>query len=150
MQLIKSVLKSKNIKVFEKVRNLRNLKESRVEVGIVNLRNFPTGSYSLELEVTDAGKSNVSSTRKRFFLVNPSIAVEESIIQKNDYLVIVLSPNSVNSRWVHQELSSAQIKELETGRVVVLPVLYQDCDFPQFLKDKQYADCREDRYPQGL
>lgn len=71
-------------------------------------------------------------------------------IQDSDYLVIVLSPNSVNSSWVREELNAARIKQLESRQVVVLPVLYQDCEIPPLLKDKYYADCRREHYEQGL
>jgi hypothetical protein len=71
-------------------------------------------------------------------------------IQDSDYLVIVLSPNSVNSSWVREELNAARIRQLESRQVVVLPVLYQDCEIPPLLKDKRYADCRGEHYEQGL
>lgn len=71
-------------------------------------------------------------------------------LQESDYLLVVLSPNSVNSPWVREELNAARVRQLESRRVVVLPVLYQDCDIPPLLKDKRYADFRGARYDQGL
>lgn len=71
-------------------------------------------------------------------------------IQDSDYLVIVLSPNSVNSSWVREELNAARIRQLESRRVMVLPVLYQDCEIPPLLRDKRYADCRGEHYEGGL
>jgi serine/threonine protein kinase len=85
------------------------------------------------------------------------IKVGDSIIQNindgihdNDYLAIVLSPTSVQSRWVRKELNAALMKELEESRsVVVLPILCKDCDIPPLLAGKHYADFRDD-YERGL
>lgn len=74
----------------------------------------------------------------------------QSGLQESDYLLVVLSPNSVNSPWVCEELSVARVRQLESRRVIVLPVLYQDCEIPALLRDKLYADCRGERYNQGL
>ena len=39
---------------------------------------------------------------------------------------------------------AALIRGLDEKRVVVLPVLMEDCEIPLFLKDKLYADFRKD------
>jgi len=36
------------------------------------------------------------------------------------------------------------MRELEEKRVIVLPVIIEDCEIPLFLKDKLYADLRKD------
>jgi len=75
------------------------------------------------------------------------IRVGDSLIEKigreireNDYLIVVLSPNSVASEWVKKELAEAMQREISEKRVVVLSVLYRQCQLPPFLKDKRYAD----------
>ena len=85
------------------------------------------------------------------------IRVGESIIDRiqeglleSDYLLLILSPDSVNSPWVREELNAARIKQLESRRVVVLPVLYQDVVIPPLLRDKHCADCRGEKYRQGV
>ena len=75
--------------------------------------------------------------------------IQEGLLE-SDYLLVVLSPNSVNSPWVREELNAARIEQLESRRVVVLPVLYQDLVIPPLLKDKRYADCRGGHYEQGV
>jgi hypothetical protein len=65
--------------------------------------------------------------------------IEEGLT-KTRYFGVVLSPRSIKSRWVHKELETAMTKEIETGTVVVLPLLYEECDLPPFLKGKLYAD----------
>jgi hypothetical protein len=59
-------------------------------------------------------------------------------------LLVILSKASVESEWCKKELSSGLIRELGEKRVVVLPVLLEDCEIPLFLRDKLYADFRTD------
>jgi hypothetical protein len=84
------------------------------------------------------------------------IRVGDSLIEKiqdgisgSSYLAVVLSPNSVNSAWVQEELRAAMARQLEEKRTVVLPILLSDCELPLFLKEKCYADFR-DNYDKGL
>jgi formylglycine-generating enzyme required for sulfatase activity len=78
------------------------------------------------------------------------IKVGDSIAQKindgihdNDYLAVVLSPDSVASPWVRKELNAAMMKELNRRSVFVLPILYRDCKIPALIADKHYADFRK-------
>jgi hypothetical protein len=73
----------------------------------------------------------------------------EAGLRDSDYLIIVLSPRSINSEWVRQELSAARVKELEARKVSVLPVLIERCELPPWLRDKRYADFRKN-YERGL
>ena len=84
------------------------------------------------------------------------ILVGDSITEKigqglaqSDYFVIALSETSVDSAWVKKELSGALIREVEKREVTVLPILLGDCDIPDMLKDKKYADFRQS-YKEGL
>jgi len=70
-------------------------------------------------------------------------------IKAHDYLIVVLSNSSVKSEWVMKELSTGLVKELKERRVVVLPVVIEDCDIPTLLSDKVYADFRRN-YSSGL
>src|ERR1041385_6830719 len=67
----------------------------------------------------------------------------------SDYIVVVLSRASVESRWVRAELSAALMRELSGQGTLVLPVLKEDCDVPPLLADRVYADFRRD-YEAGL
>jgi hypothetical protein len=72
-------------------------------------------------------------------------------IDDMDFLAVVLSPNSVGSEWVKREVDIAMNQEIEGRRIKVLPLMYQPCELPGFLKGKLYADFRtEDRYAKGL
>jgi hypothetical protein len=80
------------------------------------------------------------------------IKVGDSLIRKIisgidsvDYLGIVLSPNSVNSQWVQEELEQALNIQVSQGYIKILPILLLDCEIPGFLRGKLYADFRDER-----
>lgn len=82
--------------------------------------------------------------------------VGDSLIQRvqdalteSDALLVILSKASVQSEWCKKELSAGLIRELDEKRVVVLPVLLEDCEIPLFLREKMYADLRND-FESGL
>ena len=58
------------------------------------------------------------------------------------YFAILLTRNSSESQWVKQEISAARIRELEEQKIVILPLLYEDCTIPTSLSSKLYADFR--------
>jgi hypothetical protein len=68
----------------------------------------------------------------------------ETAIREFKYLGVVLSPNSVSSKWVRREVNMALNEEIHGNKVKVLPLLYQKCEIPGFLQDKVYADFTED------
>lgn len=83
---------------------------------------------------------------------NAEIRIGDSLIEKLrsaidevDYVIAVLSSNSVESEWVKRELDIAMNQEIESRRLKVMPVLRDDVDFPWFLKGKLYADFRRGR-----
>lgn len=73
----------------------------------------------------------------------------QGAIQRASALLVILSKASVESEWCKKELSSGLIRELDEKRVIVLPVLMEDCTIPLFLRDKLYADFRTD-FDSGL
>lgn len=68
----------------------------------------------------------------------------QNAIQDSSALLIVLSRASVASEWCKKELNAGLMRELAEKRVVVLPVLVEDCEIPVFLREKVYADFRAD------
>src|SRR5207248_344407 len=91
---------------------------------------------------SDLAKADIDT-----WLDEQRILVGDSITEKigqglaqSDYFVIALSENSVGSAWVQKELSGALLREVERRKVVVLPIKLSDCDVPEMLKDKKYAD----------
>lgn len=73
----------------------------------------------------------------------------EAGIRENEYLGVVLTPQSLESEWVKHELSAGLIKQLTSKKVVLLPILYRNCDIPLFIQDRKYADFRDD-YNEGF
>jgi hypothetical protein len=65
--------------------------------------------------------------------------IEEGM-KKTRYVGVVLSERSIRSSWVERELDIAINREIATGEVVVLPLLYEKCELPAFLVGKMYAD----------
>ena len=68
----------------------------------------------------------------------------QNAIQDASALIIVLSKASVKSEWCKKELSAGLMRELDERRVVVLPAILEECDVPLFLREKMYADFRND------
>ena len=67
--------------------------------------------------------------------------IEEGL-ESSDYLIIILSNNSVKSSWVRKELNVFLCNEISSKQVKILPVLIDNCDIPIFLREKLYADFR--------
>jgi len=49
----------------------------------------------------------------------------------------------VQSEWCRKEQNAGLIKEINSKKVVVIPILLEDCPIPIFLQEKVYADFRE-------
>lgn len=64
-------------------------------------------------------------------------------IRNSDYVILVLCHNSVSSGWVDKEWKIVYWNEITSGKVRLLPTLLEDCDVPEFLKIKKYADFRK-------
>jgi hypothetical protein len=77
--------------------------------------------------------------------IAPSQSIVERIneeLARNDTLIVLLSPNSVQSPWVRRELNTALRDQLSGQDVTVLPILVAECDIPATLKDIKYIDLR--------
>lgn len=80
------------------------------------------------------------------------IRVGDSIVEKidaglarADFLVVVLSKSSVVSPWVRQELDAALVRTIESKvGAFLLPVVIEECDIPQLLRARMYADFQRD------
>jgi len=83
----------------------------------------------------------------RVWLDEAEIEIGDSLIAKIDegmklsrYIAVLLSTKSIDAPWVKKELEVAMNREITSGKVVVLPLLYEPCALPEFLKGKMYAD----------
>ena len=68
------------------------------------------------------------------------VAKIEQGMKLSRYIAVVLSRKSIDAPWVKKELEVAMNREIASGEVVVLPLLYEECELPEFLKGKLYAD----------
>jgi hypothetical protein len=100
---------------------------------------------------TDLTKAGVS-----VWLDEQHIMVGDSITQRisqglanADFFLIALSDDSVRSEWVKKELSAALLQEVEKRQTVVLPIKLSECEIPELIKDKKYADFSRS-YKEGL
>lgn len=82
--------------------------------------------------------------------------VGDSIVQRvqdalltSSAILVVLSKASVESEWCKKELSAGLVRELDERRVLLLPLLIEECEIPLLLRDKLFADFRTD-YDKGL
>lgn len=61
-------------------------------------------------------------------------------IRRSAYLLAVLSPAFLSSRFARQELSEAKMAQLSRRRIRVIPVLAEKCSIPALLTSTHYAD----------
>jgi hypothetical protein len=92
----------------------------------------------------------------RVWLDEWEILVGESIprriahgLDQSDFVAVVLSKHAVESHWVENEWQAKYWEEIERKRVLVLPILKDDCRVPTLLRAKKYADFRHD-YADGF
>lgn len=69
--------------------------------------------------------------------MNPGDILQERLdygLDKSTHIIIVLSPNSVNSEWVKYELTYA-LKMIEESAIEkIIPILYRECKIPSELE----------------
>lgn len=84
------------------------------------------------------------------FLDDRDIAVGDSIptriyegIEQASHLVYVISPRSIESKWVQEELDVAKMRQSQKAGFKILPVLIEDCSLPVGVAHIKYADFRQ-------
>ena len=71
--LNEQVINSYNRKVYEKTKPVKRNNNSIVEIGAVNVSKYPTGSYTLNLNLlSESSQSGIASTKK-FYVFNPGV-----------------------------------------------------------------------------
>jgi hypothetical protein len=74
-----------------------------------------------------------------------SIATQiKQAVSSSDFLLILLSPRSVASRWMQSELNIALAREMKDRAITVIPAVIEECEIPPFLAGQQYLDLRYD------
>jgi hypothetical protein len=79
------------------------------------------------------------------------LQIGDSLIQKiagaisdGDFLIAIVSPDSVESGWCQKELSLAATQGINENRVKVLPVKFRGATMPPMLGDIYWADADKD------
>jgi tetratricopeptide (TPR) repeat protein len=67
----------------------------------------------------------------------------------SDFILLILSPDSVDSNWVKEEWTDAFWEQTNNRKTKLLGVLYRDCKIPRLLRNKEYFDLRKNQ-PEGL
>jgi restriction endonuclease Mrr len=77
--------------------------------------------------------------------LRPGDSIAERIeegLSASDILLILLSAQSVRSRWVEHELNAALSRELKSRAITIVPVLIEDCEIPAALVGRVNLDLR--------
>ena len=64
----------------------------------------------------------------------------EKGINNSDFLLILLSNNSVKSNWVRAEWESTIWDENQNKEIRIIPILIEECEIPRFIKYRKYID----------
>jgi TIR domain-containing protein len=67
-------------------------------------------------------------------------------IAEGDFLIAIVSPDSVESEWCQTELALARVQGINERRVKVLPVRFRGAEMPPMLDDTFWADADRDDY----
>jgi hypothetical protein len=70
-------------------------------------------------------------------------------LEKADFVAVLLTKHSVNSGWVDKEWQAKIGEEATKRKVIILPLLGENCRIPALLRDKRYADFVKD-YQSGF
>lgn len=75
----------------------------------------------------------------------------QNSIENVDYVLVILSENSIKSNWVKVELEMALTLEIEGKRNFVIPLVIDNVEIPLILKRKKYLSCKNQRsYKLGI
>jgi len=64
-------------------------------------------------------------------------------LDSSDFVVVICSKTAVASGWVEREWAVRYSEEVKKHYVRVLPQLIEDCELPALLRDRSYADFRQ-------
>jgi len=66
-----------------------------------------------------------------------------------DFVLLILSPDSVNSNWVKEEWTDAFWEQTNNRKTKLVGALYRDCTIPRLLRNKKPFDLRTN-HPKGF
>jgi TIR domain len=70
-------------------------------------------------------------------------------IEDADFMIVVLSKSAISSQWVENEWQAKYWTEINEKRVLIIPLVINECTVPTLLRAKKYVDFRQD-YTEAL
>lgn len=109
-------------------------------------------SYSQkDRDFVDRLAQNLIAEQHHVWLDRWELGAGDSLTQKiqsalgtANAILVIISKASVQSEWCKRELNAGLIRELEEKRTIIMPCVIDEVDVPLFLRDKLYANFRED------
>jgi hypothetical protein len=92
------------------------------------------------IEHLDAQGLNVRYDQVALHIGDSLIRAISQEIQEGDFLIAVVSPDSVESEWCQKELALAMTQGINERRVKVLPVRFRGAEMPAMLADTFWGD----------
>ncbi len=76
-------------------------------------------------------------------LPGQSIVAEiQNGVDNSDYLLFCMSPASISSVWVKEEVHSAIARSINKNSPYLIPLLLEDCEIPTLIAHRRYIDFR--------
>lgn len=117
-----------------------NLKISRPKVFISYSTKDEKKVNNIERKLNKSG-IDTWRDRKDIRIGEPILdRINEGILKECDFVLIILSINSIDSNWCKTEIRIAYQKEIENNEIFLLPILIDACKVPAELKVKKYLD----------
>jgi len=88
-------------------------------------------------------KIEVKHAERALKSVDPILSYVKNVINEYDFIIVVVSKESIKSQWVNHEIASVLINEKSHEETILIPVLIESCQVPFSLNDRLYADFRE-------
>lgn len=108
---------------------------------------------SMDKDFVDELAGNLQRNNIEVWYDKWAMRVGDSLFQKiqegitgSDFMIVVLSPRSLASRWVQEELNAGLARNLASQSAFVLPLMLEGEveALPPFLREKAFADFRHD------
>lgn len=91
--------------------------------------------------------SKLVQSRVHIWMDKLEIRVGDTLLEKiqkavrtSGQLGIILSKSSVRSKWCREEVNAGLTRQLKSRKVIILPILIEECTIPPFLASRKYAD----------
>ena len=80
----KLLYNSRGMLLYKKSKTIKRMKNSIVEVGLINLKKYPTDTYNLIFTLMDTITNSGVASTKKFFLYNPDV-IDSTSLSAGDY-----------------------------------------------------------------